>query len=72
MGRHHSHTSSCRQMMELFKNANKLGYEMKITKKNTYVLKTEYGSIGTFHISSRGYHPLRRWMKNNPPRINKN
>tara|TARA_B100001094_G_C18027007_1_gene718110 strand:- start:78 stop:296 length:219 start_codon:yes stop_codon:yes gene_type:complete len=67
MGRHHSQTSSSKQMMDLFKNAYKLGYQIKITKKNTYMLKTKYGSVGTFHVSSKGYHPLRRWMKNNPP-----
>ena len=63
---------SCRTMIELIKEAKKSGYEIKITKKYTYILKNKNGDIGTFHISPKGYHPLRRWMKNNPPYIKNN
>lgn len=60
---------SCRIMNRMIQQAEKNGYIISKTskKKSTIMIKNNNGSIGTFHISERGIHPLRRWLKKNPP-----
>lgn len=59
------HNSNCNKVLKLYKELSKIGFIIENVKSGTKIIHIQTNKFYIFHYSDKGYHPLRRWVKNN-------
>ena len=59
------HNSKCNKILRVYKELISRGFTIEQVKKGTKIIHLKSNKFYIFHYSEKGYHPLRRWVKNN-------
>jgi len=59
------HNSNCNKVLKVYKTLIKQGFIIQKVKNGTKIKHIKTNKFYIFHYSDKGYHPLRRWVKNN-------
>ena len=59
------HNSNCNKVLKVYKDLTKKGFVVEKVKNGTKIIHLKTKQFYIFHYSDKGYHPLRRWVKNN-------
>lgn len=59
------HKNNCNKVLKVYKQLLHYGFVIESVKNGKKIIHIESNKMYIFHYSKKGYHPLRRWVKNN-------